>query len=256
MHGKFKMERKEKKDMSFEITKGYKQGRAVSFYDLFDAMENKSRTKVTKDEVVKMCESGQVTNATIQWWQGKAIVRLKSDNIPLEKLDKDGTVLGEAHRAIRNPNNHINQNTVAPRPRVISETDDTVTVDVLPSARVVGRISNKTKKANVSFAGYDYKNVTEQLQLSTQIDYSKLENIESLFDMIASDFHLENIDIYKKAVSKNLKLDKKIKSMSSGEIVAVQSSLATYLMNMVYEEIGKKYIKYYSKASTCSESAE
>lgn len=68
-----------------KIIKGYKQGRAVMFYDIAD---NNSVRRVSKDEIVKMCEQGKVFNAKIQWWEGKAIVRVKGD-ILIEKIGSD-----------------------------------------------------------------------------------------------------------------------------------------------------------------------
>lgn len=252
--------------MGFTITKGYKLGRAVSFYDIEDVLNNKKLVKVKKDEIVRMCEAGEIENAKIQWWQGAPIVRLKSDNIPIERTDDSGNNLGEVQRVTKNihPSTQTNpatavstsHTTPSNKPYTVSkETATEITVGL--NARVVGKLSNKPKKNNISFnAGYDYKNVTDQIALSNQIDYKKMQTIDDLFDTIATDFHADKADEYKKSVSKSIKLDKKLSSMSNSEIGAVQSTIATYLMNMVYDEISQKYIKYFARTSSNTESID
>jgi hypothetical protein len=230
--------------MSYVITKGYKLGRAVSFYDLEDAMNNKTLFKVKKEEIVKMCESGEITNAKIQWWQGSPIVRIQSPNIPIEKLVSDNTTLST---------NKANQTAKISKTTATQSTSINIDTKLL-NARVIGKLSTKPKKNNTSFsAGYDYKYINEQLQLSNQIDYKNIQTVEDLFNTIANDFHAENIEVYRKSAAKSMKLDRKLSSMSKSEICAVQSSIATYIMNMVYDEISQKYIKYFNKSDLNSE---
>ena len=63
----------------WKITKGYKQGRAVMFYDIVNLTSNEEKVAVSKDVIVSMCEAGEIKDTKVQWWKGKSIVRCKSD---------------------------------------------------------------------------------------------------------------------------------------------------------------------------------
>lgn len=216
----------------FEITKGYKQGRAVMFYDIFDALDNNKRTMVHKDEIVKLVEGGQISNAKIQWWEGKAIVRLQNSNIELVKVDADNNIVGVAQVANRGGQAH----SVKTSERV---------VDVSSKAVVVGKLnSKKAAKQSVAYTGYDTNYVVEQQSMNNTIDLTGVNTVGDLFVMIAKEFNLRKPDVYLTEFNKKIRLDKPISSFHSTELSGLQSSISTYLMNMAHNEINEVYLKY------------
>lgn len=220
------------------ITRQYKKGRAVILYDLTDALENKTVERVTKDEVVKQCENGQIHNAKIQWWEGKPIVRLQSANVPIVKIDDSGEIIGTAEKAVRGTNK-----------KEASTPKEQKVTDVSSKGTVIGKINkSRISKESISYAGYDYRNIVEQQELSKSIDYSKIETLNDLFSNIALEFHLQRTEEYRNQISKKVNLDKKISSLQQSYLAAIQSSMATYMMNMAHDEINKTYIKYNVRA--------
>lgn len=221
--------------MGMEIIKGYKKGRAVMFYDVLDPLENKTLEKVSKAEIVQMCNNGQITNAKIQIWEGKPIVRVSSSNLPLVKIDENGNVTGVAQKETRSAS--------ATHKKV--EKHEEPIISVADQGVQVGKLSNKRRvKENTSFAGYDYKNILEQQEMRKSLNFSNIETIEELFDEIAKDFGVKNKELYKKEISKKLKLDKEIKGFPSIQLQSIQYNIATYLMNMAHNEINEVYSKY------------
>lgn len=214
------------------IVKGYKQGRAVMFYDLAETDGSLAREKVEKSEVVNLCNSGQIANAKIQMWEGKAIVRCSNSNLPLVKIDDKGNILGTALKAVRDGSG-----------RKESDIDD-MPVAVTVQTKVIGRLSNRkqTAKQQIAFAGigYDCKNIVDK----SQISYTGLETIEDLFDSMAKDFNIKKADEYKQQFARKVNIKKSIKETQQAMMIAIQSSMATYLMNMAQLEIQEAYIKY------------
>ena len=218
----------------FEITKGYKQGRAVLFYDLLDPIENKTSEKVSKDNVVQLCTDGKISNAKIQWWEGKAIVRVQNKNLPLVRVDENNNIIGVAYQAVRSNTNKAT-NTVKPEP----------VVDVSSKAKVTGKVSNrKASKQSIAYAGYDYRNIVEQQELNSSISYDGIDTIEDLFDTIATEFGVKQKESYKAEFAKKVRLDKQIKDMQRSNLLAIQSGMATYLMTMAHNEVNEVFMKY------------
>lgn len=218
----------------FEITRGYKKGRAVMFYDLLNPIEGKTNSMVPKDEVVTLCEDGKISNAKIQWWEGKPIVRVQTRELPLVKVDDNGTIVGTAHQAIRG--NSANNSTI--------KRDTQPILDVSSKAKVVGKLSKRKPKVNISYGGYNTEYIIEKQELHSKINYNNLETIGDLFDKIANEFGIKQSEVYKAEFNKKVNINKKIESISNSMLLAIQSSMATYLMNMAHNEINQVYIKY------------
>lgn len=214
------------------ITKQYKVGRAVMFYDVTDPVDNKTTEMVPKDEVVKQCENGQLGNVKIQWWEGKPIVRLQSNNIPIIKLGNAGNVLGTAERVVRGKN------------REDASVGRETSISVADKAVVVGKVVNKRPKKETVYAGYDLRNTAEQGQLNSSIDYRSMRTLNDLFTTMATDFKLKNTEVYRESLGKKIKLSRDISSYSKDNLMEIQLSMATYLMNMASIEIRDTYIKY------------
>lgn len=214
------------------IVKGYKVGRGVAFYDLEDLMEHKILERVSKEDTVKLINDGKVSNAKVQRWEGNDIVRLQNKNIPILKVEKDGTVAGEAKPIVRSSNTGEAKSNKAEKVE-----------DISSKAEVVGKISKKTK-SEIAFAGYDRKNIIEQQQLKSSIKYDSMKTIEDLFNQMAKEFGLKNVDTYKAMFSKKVKMDKLLSEMNQTHVLVVQDAMAVYLMNMANIEIRDTYRKY------------
>lgn len=208
-----------------EITRGYKFGRAFLYYDVYDNMEHKTAEKVSKEAVVKLCTDGKITNAKVQWWQEKPIVRLANKNLPVVNLND--TDVSSQDRPKRSTS--------------VQPSSNGKVVDVSDKAVVVGKISNKRIKENTSFAGYDLKNVTEQRQLNSSICYDSMNSIGDLYDFIAKEFKLQDKELYKREVGKRINLNKSIASLNKSSLLSIQSSIAMYLMNMAHNEINSTF---------------
>ena len=219
--------------MGMEITKGYKKGRAVLFYDVLDLMEHKTMEKVPKAQVVGLCNEGKISNAKIQMWEGKPIVRVKTANLPLVQLSENDEVLGSIEKATRTRGNKD------------GKAREDVVISIANKGVQVGKLNSKKRvKESTSFAGYDYKNVVEQREAKRAIDFSKFRTVEELYDYIAKDFNIKNVELYKKEIGKKIKMEKEIKSLTGGTAQGVAYTIATYLMNMAYNEINETYYKY------------
>jgi hypothetical protein len=211
----------------WEIKKGYKVGRAVMFYDLVNLMDNQLREKVSKDEVVKLCESGEVQNTKIQWWEGKPIVRCGNKDLPIVKISEQGEVIGIAETAKRN-----------------CSSKQSVQADVSSKAVVIGKLANKKKKEDISYVGYAKENVQEQCKLRSTINYNEIDTVGCLFVTIAKEYKLTRVDEYLKQFAKKMNPDKKLSSMAQSTVASVQGCINTYLMNMAYMEIAEVNKKY------------
>ena len=220
----------------YTITKGYKQGRGVLFYDLTDAMEGTVREMVTKDEVVKMTEDGQITNAKIQWWEGKPIVRCSDKKLPLVKVDEAGAIVGVAHQAVRNSSAVVTCS-------VKHEKEEHV-VDVSDKAVIVGKLSTRRPKTSTTYPGYDKREVFEHQELNKTVSYTGMTTLEDLFNAVATEFNLLHKDLYRSEIAKKVKLERQIAGINRSELLSIQRSFAMYLVNMAYEEINKTYMKY------------
>lgn len=212
----------------FNIVKGYKQGRAVMFYDLAETDGSLAKEMVEKASVVKMCDNGEIANAKVQWWEGKAIVRCSDKKLPLVRIDDNGNIIGVAEQAVRNSNNQAIKNEQA----VCNNT-------------VVGKVSTKrATKRNIAYGGYDRKNLVEKLEINKSVDISGLDTVSDLFDYIAKDFRVQQVDKYKNEFGKKVKLSAKLSSIGQNQLKAIEYGAATYLMNMLYDEIGEVYSKW------------
>ena len=220
----------------WELTKGYKQGRAVMYYDIVDALDKKKREMVHKDEIVKLTEAGQVSNAKIQWWEGKPIVRLQNSTIELVKVDENKVVVGVAQVASRSGNGQSTTQVSSKNEKVI---------DVSSKAVVVGKVnSKKAAKQNLAYTGYDTNYVVEQQNANNTVDLTGVNTVGDLFVTVAKEFNLRKVDVYLTEFNKKIRLDKPLSSFHNTEVKGLQSSIATYLMNMAHNEINEVYLKY------------
>lgn len=213
-----------------KIVKQYKVGRAVLFYAVSDG---KTVTdKVPKDTVVKQCESGLITNAKIQWWEGKPIVRLQDKNIPIFKADEKCNVLSNTevpmrtrtNPAVTKPNKELPENKIQANVQV----------------EKVAQLKKRKPKDDIKYYGYD-KDMRVQAK---QIQYGNKATIGDMFEYIANDFGLKNIATYKEMFAKKVDLNRSLESLNTVSKHNLQSSIAIYLMNMASIEIKDTYTKY------------
>jgi len=228
-----------------EITKGYKVGKAVLFYDLTD-IDSTVKERVSKEDVVKACSDGQISNAKIQWWEGKPIVRCSDKNLPLVKLDDKGNVIGEARRAIRvySGTGSRSANCTSRKQR-----EDQVPTQAVINSTVVGKLngnSSKKVKPDIHYGGYDKKYKDYQHKLKSTVDLKGLNTVGDLFDKMAEDFRLKNVEAYRNQISKKVDMNKKVVGMNGSHVAAIQESFAIYMMNMAEQELNETYIKYRS----------
>lgn len=226
----------------YEITKGYKQGRSVLFYDLADVNSKETQEKVDKDTVVKLAEAGEVKNTKIQWWQGKAIVR-STDKFDILKLNDSGDVVGQAPVVTRS------RSGVKSADQVCKEVYDTYSpennIDVSDKATVVGNLkTTKRKKSEKVFAGYDMANVREALENKPDFKFDENSTIGSMIMDMIKDFRLKDVTTYYQQLAKKVDMDKKVTTVNKAMVVGIQRSVATYLMNMANLETRETYLKY------------
>lgn len=202
------------------LIKGYKQGRAVMFYDIKDNETTKVECRVTKDVVVQLCESGKVANAKVQWWEGKAIVRV-SNNIPLVKITDSGEEVSIA-KAVHNTTKVV---------------ENTVKVEVKTPAK-------RKKTSETDYKAYMLEAAQTQRELKSTIQMTGINTISDMFDMIAADFRLRNTDKYKQSFATKVDINKKLIGMSTEYKANLMDNIAVYLMNMANLEIRDVYIKY------------
>lgn len=220
-----------------EIVKGYKVGRAVLFYDLLNPVTNTTQTKVSKDEVVKLCEAGEINNTKIQWWEGKPIVRCGNKNLPIVKVSEDGSTTETVTPVKRTSKT---QHTEA-------KTSETVK-DVSSKAVVVGKLTKKKKESiafdSAAYGGYSTSYLNEQYALRSTINYKEIKTVKDLFMSMAEDYRLTHTDEYLKQFSKKVNPDRKISEMAQQMLFSIQNSINTYLMNMAYKELNEVFVKY------------
>lgn len=226
----------------YEITKGYKQGRSVLFYDLADVNSKETQEKVDKDTVVKLAEAGEVKNTKIQWWQGKAIVR-STDKFDILKMNDSGDVVGQAPVVTRS------RSGVKSAAQVCKEVYDTYSpennIDVSDKATVVGNLkTTKRKKSEKVFAGYDMANVREALENKPDFKFNADSTIGSMIMDMIKDFRLKDVTTYYQQLAKKVDMDKKVTTVNKAMVVGIQRSVATYLMNMANLETRETYLKY------------
>lgn len=223
----------------YQITRGYKQGRAVLYYDVVDPVENKTTEMIPKDNIVKMCTDGQISNAKIQWWEGKPIVRCENKQLPLVRVDENGNIIGVATQAVRS-GERAQRSSQTSTQRSARE----AVISVADKAVEVGKVSTRRPKRNIAYGGYDPKNVLEQRDLYRTIDLSGLRTIGDMFDYIAKDFRVQQVEKYKDEFGKKVKLDRELSGIGTAQLKAIQYGAATYLMNMLYDEIAEVYMKW------------
>lgn len=196
------------------------------FYDMCEVKGTCAREMVTKAEVVELCNKGEIANAKIQMWEGKPIVRCSNKRLPLVKVDNNNRIIGEAKQAVRSHSNNI------------EETTATI------NSTVVGKVSNKLAKRNVKFAGYSDIEIHNKRVLEQSVNIDGVATVEQLVEFIGNDFGVKNIELYKKEIGKKVKLDRNISGIPTMELRNIKYAIATYLMNMKYDEIAETYMKY------------
>lgn len=225
----------------YEITKGYKQGRSVLFYDITDVMSKETREKVDKDTVVKLAEAGEVKDTKIQWWQGKAIVR-SNTKFDILKLNDSGEVVGQAPVVTRS------RSGVKSAAQVCKEVYDMYppenSIDVSDKATVVGSIKTKRKRNEKVFAGYDMANVREARENKPDFKFDADSTIGSMIMDMIKDFGLKDTTTYYQQLAKKMDMNKKVTIANKAMVVGIQRSVATYLMNMANLETRETYLKY------------
>lgn len=225
----------------YEITKGYKQGRSVLFYDITDVMSKETREKVDKDTVVKLAEAGEVKDTKIQWWQGKAIVR-SNTKFDILKLNDSGEVVGQAPVVTRS------RSGVKSAAQVCKEVYDMYppenSIDVSDKATVVGSIKTKRKRNEKVFAGYDMANVREARENKPDFKFDADSTIGSMIMDMIKDFGLKDTTTYYQQLAKKMDMNKKVTTANKAMVVGIQRSVATYLMNMANLETRETYLKY------------
>ena len=225
----------------YEITKGYKQGRSVLFYDITDVMSKETREKVDKDTVVKLAEAGEVKDTKIQWWQGKAIVR-SNTKFNILKLNDSGEVVGQAPVVTRS------RSGVKSAAQVCKEVYDMYppenSIDVSDKATVIGSIKTKRKRNEKVFAGYDMANVREVRENKPNFKFDKDSTIGNMVLDMIKDFGLKDTETYYQQLAKKVDMSKKVETTNKAMVAGIQRSVATYLMNMANLETRETYLKY------------
>ena len=186
-----------------------------------------------------MCTDGQISNAKIQWWEGKPIVRCENKQLPLVRVDENGNIIGIATQAVRS-GEKVQRDSQIGTQRSTRE----AVISVADKAVEVGKVSTRRPKRNIAYGGYDPKNVLEKQDLSRTIDLSGLRTIGDMFDYIAKDFRVQQVEKYKAEFGKKVKLDKELSGIGTAQLRAIQYGAATYLMNMLYDEIAEVYMKW------------
>lgn len=225
----------------YEITKGYKQGRSVLFYDITDVMSKETREKVDKDTVVKLAEAGEVKDTKIQWWQGKAIVR-SNTKFNILKLNDSGEVVGQAPVVTRS------RSGVKSAAQVCKEVYDMYppenSIDVSDKATVIGSIKTKRNRNEKVFAGYDMANVREVRENKPNFKFDKDSTIGNMVLDMIKDFGLKDTETYYQQLAKKVDMNKKVETTNKAMVAGIQRSVATYLMNMANLETRETYLKY------------
>lgn len=225
----------------YEITKGYKQGRSVLFYDITNVMSKETREKVDKDTVVKLAEAGEVKNTKIQWWQGKAIVR-SNTKFDILKLNDSGEVVGQAPVVTRSRSGVKSAAQVCKEVYGMYPPENNI--DVSDKATVVGSIKTKRKRNEKVFAGYDMANVREVRENKHNFKFDKDSTIGNMVLDMIKDFGLKDTETYYQQLAKKVDMNKKVETTNKAMVAGIQRSVATYLMNMANLETRETYLKY------------
>lgn len=225
----------------YEITKGYKQGRSVLFYDITDVMSKETREKVDKDTVVKLAEAGEVKDTKIQWWQGKAIVR-SSTKFDILKLNDSGEVVGQAPVVTRSRSGVKSAAQVCKEVYGMYPPENSI--DVSDKATVIGSIKTKRKRNEKVFAGYDMANVREVRENKPNFKFDKDSTIGNMVIDMIKDFGLKDTETYYQQLAKKVDMNKKVETTNKAMVAGIQRSVATYLMNMANLETRETYLKY------------
>ena len=216
----------------FRITRAYKEGRAVLYYDMVDTKDNSKRDKVHKDEVVKLSENGQIKDCRIQWWEGKPIVRLSDKDIPIVKIEGGQAV--DVKRTVRNDKAVEVKESVKVEEEII---------DISSKAVVVGKLATKKPKLDIGF-GYDKSNMTDAQNLKSTVNKKEFSTLNDLFNQMVKEFNLRDVEVYRKEISKKISLNRIVANIPSIEYLNIQDRMCLYLSNMAYKEINETYIKY------------
>lgn len=225
----------------YRVTRAYKEGRAVLYYDIVDVMENTTREKVHKDDIVKLTEDGQIKDCKIQWWEGKPIVRLADKNIPIVKIEGGQAI--EVERRVKGIVNSKSQGIKNTEHTNNISTKKEKIVDISDKDVVVGRLATKRPKDTIAF-GYDRNLVIEAQQLKSSVKLSSFNTLDDLFNTMAKDFNIKKVEEYRAAINKKIKLDRKISSLAQMEVQRLQDAMCTYLMNMANKETQEAFLKY------------
>lgn len=211
------------------LAKGYKQGRAVLYYDVVNEKGEVVQAMAPKATVVDLCNKGCISNAKIQMWEGKAIVRCSNKALPLLRIDDSGNIIGTATQAVRNGD--------------ATHKHEEVHVDVSSKTEVVGKITNRRKK-ETTFPGYSRDTLIATREMSKTISYPSGSTVNDMFNIMAAEFGVKRVDEYRTSFASKVALDKKLDTMNSAMLAGIQSALAVYLMNMANLEIRDTYLKY------------
>lgn len=244
----------------YDIIKQYQVGRGVAYYDIQDVADGTVKEKVSKSDIVKACEAGQIHNAKIQYWEGSAIVRLSSDDVPKVKLirSQDGSEEEVAvGKVTRNHSKTTSSKSMAPG-KVATGKVGSVTYQMtkndddvckIPS-RVVGKLDPKKARRELAYTGYDPKALTAQMLEQSKMEYKSFDTLLDMLNSMMEQFKISDKITCTDRISKKLKLGRKVSGIAQGELAAIQDSLAVYLMNFAYAEIRDVYAKY-KRPCTC-----
>lgn len=84
--------------MGIKIVEVQKDGRRVTGYKVSDGNDIRL---VSKEQIVKAIEAGQIDNAKVQWYQGNAIVRIQDDNVSTSNRRQNSSASKQANGIVR-----------------------------------------------------------------------------------------------------------------------------------------------------------
>lgn len=84
--------------MAIRIIEVQKDGRRVTGYKVSDGNDIRL---VSKEQIVKAIEAGQIDNAKVQWYQGNAIVRIQDDSVTTSNRRQKSTSTKQANSTTR-----------------------------------------------------------------------------------------------------------------------------------------------------------
>lgn len=223
----------------------YKVGRNVKFYDVQDLISNEVFEKVEKKELEKMVTEhpDDFEEVNFQEFKGQKILRIKSKT-KVVAINPDGTetTVSEAEAEKEKSTRPVKKS---------SAVDFKSHIDAIPSSKIVGRIPKKQKQVDLVDAlskenGYTMKNILEQRELRASVSLDGLATYRDLFVMMAKEFGLVDIEshIQKISVKQSTVFSTPLKGQTNVQIARYQQFYATYLMNVVHDQVNKAYSKY------------